>query len=79
VVIGGSNNAGAAQLTQQLNWLDIRPNRASRTTLFQLATEILARTLSIHSDDWAAYEAEISLRPRFEADSAVRFFARHFG
>nr|WP_202474162.1 hypothetical protein [Streptomyces sp. SID5466] len=62
------------QLTQRLKQLGIRPNQARSTALFQLATEIPARTLSIHTDvavawqrlsagDWATYAAEISHRP----------------
>ncbi|WP_406386297.1 hypothetical protein [Streptomyces sp. NBC_01618] len=61
------------QLTQRLNQLGIRPNQARSTALFQLATEIPARTLGIDTDvavawqrlsagDWANYAAEVSQR-----------------
>ncbi|RPK65621.1 hypothetical protein EES43_07815 [Streptomyces sp. ADI96-02] len=61
------------QLTQRLNRLGIRPNQARSTALFQLATEIPAHTLGIHTDaavawqrlsagDWATYAAEVSHR-----------------
>ena len=67
----------SARLTQRLNNLEIRPNQARSTALFQLATEIpaaiLARTLGIHTDvavtwqrhssgDWATYAADVSRR-----------------
>ncbi|MFI6452493.1 hypothetical protein ACIBF6_13125 [Streptosporangium amethystogenes] len=62
-----------AGTTQRLNQLGIRPNQARSTALFQLATEIPARTLGIHTDvavawqprsagDCADYAAEISRR-----------------
>lgn len=63
------------QLTQRLNQLGIRPNQARNTALFQLATEIPARTLGIHTDvavawqrlsagDWATYAADVARRPQ---------------
>jgi hypothetical protein len=67
------------RLELRLNRLDIRPNQARSTALFQLATEIpaaiLARTLGISvnsavrwqqisAGDWASYAADVSNRPR---------------
>ena len=66
------------RLKLRLNRLDIRPNQARSTALFQLTTEtpaaILARTLGISvnsavrwqqisAGDWTSYAADVSRRP----------------
>jgi hypothetical protein len=76
----------SAQLTHRLNNLEIRPNQARSTALFQLATEIpaaiLARTLGIHTDvavtwqrhsagDWTSYAATVSRRTNSPEDPIV--------
>jgi hypothetical protein len=65
------------QLTLRLNKFGIRPGAAPGAALFQLATEILAHTLGIHTNiavvwqrlsaaDWTNYAADVSRRPNQE-------------